>query len=628
MASTRRIVCLVGTAVAACLTISPGYASAAVTCTFVSGTGAMIVNISAGDTAAEVRNNSGTIEALNGSAVVQTCTPDTPTTANATSITMNDTVASQSSLFLLDLSSGALGPGTPAEGTGTSEIEVTVNASDGLADRLQVIGTASPDTYLFGAQSAAVGANLNNDDDSDDVTVNNGERLTVSGFGGDDRIDANGGTGFTGPVPYNNPGSSAVRFNGGNENDILTAGSGSAFLDGGAGGDTMTGGAGDDEIDLGSGNDTADGGGGSDFANFQFSPIGALIADLRITGPQDTGVAGIDTLSNFENLVGSQMAGGSDTLIGTNGPNRIIANAGDDTLLGLGGDDTLEGGPGTDTASYAQGSIGPITLSLGSVGAQATGGAGTDTLPDVNPSDGFSDVENTVGSPFGGDNLTGNAQANQIDVYDGLFDAADCVGPSNGNRAIADEIGVDSTSNCESVDNAPQTSISSGPAGGAPVATPTPTYGLTADEPSDFQYSVDSGPFVPCAAACTVSPLADGAHTLAFRAVDQDENGHADLTPATRTLTVDATAPDTSVSGRAKVKTRKKRVLVSWILGATEPGSSFQCSLDGGPFLPCTSPFSAKLRRGAHTLSARSTDALGNQDASPASFTTKVKRKR
>jgi Right handed beta helix region len=89
----------------------------------------------------------------------------------------------------------------------------------------------------------------------------------------------------------------------------------------------------------------------------------------------------------------------------------------------------------------------------------------------------------------------------------------------------------------------------------------------------------------------------------------------------------DAIAPDTAISGKRKVRSRKKRVRVTFTLGS-EPGASFQCSLDGRPYAPCTSPFSARLRRGAHTLMARATDTAGNQDASPASFTTRVKKKK
>jgi hypothetical protein len=94
------------------------------------------------------------------------------------------------------------------------------------------------------------------------------------------------------------------------------------------------------------------------------------------------------------------------------------------------------------------------------------------------------------------------------------------------------------------------------------------------------------------------------------------------------TTAPDTTAPETAVSGKRKVKTRKKKARVTFTFSSSEAGSTFACSLDGRPFSPCTSPFTKKLRRGAHTLSVRATDAAGNADQSPGSSTTRVKRKR
>jgi hypothetical protein len=180
-------------------------------------------------------------------------------------------------------------------------------------------------------------------------------------------------------------------------------------------------------------------------------------------------------------------------------------------------------------------------------------------------------------------------------------------------------------SNSFTVDTAaPDTTFLSGPSG--PTSDPTPTFGFESSEPSStFQCSIDGAAFVACSSPFTTPAFTDGSHTVAVRATDAALN--QDATPATRSFSVDATAPDTSVSGKAKVRTRKKKARVSWILGVTDPGATIECSLDGGPFVACSSPFTVKLRRGAHTLSARARDALGNVDASPASFTTRVKRK-
>lgn len=90
----------------------------------------------------------------------------------------------------------------------------------------------------------------------------------------------------------------------------------------------------------------------------------------------------------------------------------------------------------------------------------------------------------------------------------------------------------------------------------------------------------------------------------------------------------DCTAPNTSISGKRKVKSRKKKARVIFTLTATEAGATFECSIDVGPFRPCVSPFVTKLRRGPHTLTARAKDAGGNVDTSPASFPTRVTKKK
>ena len=56
----------------------------------------------------------------------------------------------------------------------------------------------------------------------------------------------------------------------------------------------------------------------------------------------------------------------------------------------------------------------------------------------------------------------------------------------------------------------------------------------------------------------------------------------------------------------------------TFVFSASEPGSRFECSVDDGPFQPCTSPFTtAPLPPGRHTLKVRAIDAAGNVDATP-----------
>ena len=431
----------------------------------------------------------------------------------------------------------------------------------------------------------------------------------------------------TGSTNYSGPASAPLDVFGSEGDDHVAAGIGSQNdFAGGADDDTFIGGPNTERFHMEAGNDTFDGAGGSgDFASYETAAsVDGARLNLSLAGPQDTVGFGIDQVVNVENVVGSN---GPDVLTGTSGPNILFGgnggqDTGDDVLEGLGGadqliaragDDVLNGGPdndtlfgeaGTDTASFALGSTGPVAFSLDFAltgVAQVTGGAGSDTLADSNlggDPNANHEVEDLIGSPFA-DTLTGNTAANRIDALDGLADTIDCVDSIDADVGVGDEVGVDAFSNCESVDTAPQTQVSSGPANGAPLNDRNPVYGLNADEPSTFQYRVDGGPFQACAASCSVTGLADGGHTISFRAVDADENGNADQTPATRTVTIDATPPQTSL-----VKLKKKhgpdvkgRYKLSFRLGSSEPGSTFACTVDGKP-RPCTARFTVKLRSG------------------------------
>ena len=52
-------------------------------------------------------------------------------------------------------------------------------------------------------------------------------------------------------------------------------------------------------------------------------------------------------------------------------------------------------------------------------------------------------------------------------------------------------------------------------------------------------------------------------------------------------------------------------------LGADEQ-ASFECSLDDGPYQPCTSPQAYFSLRGRHTHAVRAIDPAGNIDTTPA----------
>jgi len=187
---------------------------------------------------------------------------------------------------------------------------------------------------------------------------------------------------------------------GGSGVDTLTGIATDDDLSGLAGNDSLSGQGGNDVLRGGDGNDALDGGGGSDTADY--SSAGAAVSvSLATVGAQFTGGAGTDTLTAIENLSGSSF---NDTLTGDANANRLRGLAGDDTLSGGLGADTLDGGVGVDTADYGAANS-AVTVGLYILGAQATGGAGTDTLIGI---------ENLRGSLYG-DTLTGDFGDNRLE---------------------------------------------------------------------------------------------------------------------------------------------------------------------------------------------------------------------
>jgi hypothetical protein len=109
---------------------------------------------------------------------------------------------------------------------------------------------------------------------------------------------------------------------------------------------------------------------------------------------------------------------------------------------------------------------------------------------------------------------------------------------------------------------------------------------------------------------------ADGAYTVRVRATDNAGNVE---TPVSRTFTYDSASPETTIT--AAPPNPSNAATASFSFGASETGSSFQCSLDGAAFASCTSPKSySGLAAGSHTFQVRATDAAGNTDPTPAAY--------
>jgi hypothetical protein len=170
----------------------------------------------------------------------------------------------------------------------------------------------------------------------------------------------------------------------------------------------------------------------------------------------------------------------------------------------------------------------------------------------------------------------------------------------------------------------PTVSVDSGPTG--TTTDPTPTFTFSGSDtvgPLTFQCSIDTGTtsFRACSGPgdsdTPSSPLADGSYTFRVRATDAAGNSAI----ATRSFSVQVpkppqpVPPETTITKGPK-KTRKTRPRFKFT--SSEPGASFQCKLDKGPFVACTSPFrTPKLRPGKHKLKVRAAGA-GGTDGTPA----------
>jgi hypothetical protein len=78
--------------------------------------------------------------------------------------------------------------------------------------------------------------------------------------------------------------------------------------------------------------------------------------------------------------------------------------------------------------------------------------------------------------------------------------------------------------------------------------------------------------------------------------------------------------------GKRRLRGRRHGALFTAAFTSSEPGSHFECKVDGGPFAPCASPFHKRLSFGHHRFAVRAVDAAGNVDQTPAAASVAVLR--
>lgn len=159
--------------------------------------------------------------------------------------------------------------------------------------------------------------------------------------------------------------------------------------------------------------------------------------------------------------------------------------------------------------------------------------------------------------------------------------------------------------------------------GAAVTNNPGVTLTLTgndANPPLQMAFSIDGGAYTADEAFATSKtltlPSTEGTRTVSMRL--KDAAGNAVI--YSDDIILDLTAPNTSFTAVPANPTTSTTGIFTFT--STEANSTFEGSLDGGPFTAVTSPASfTGLSDGSHTFQVRAIDQAGNIDASPATYT-------
>ena len=173
--------------------------------------------------------------------------------------------------------------------------------------------------------------------------------------------------------------------------------------------------------------------------------------------------------------------------------------------------------------------------------------------------------------------------------------------------------------------SAPETTINTGPS--ATTTSTSATFTFSSNEAGViFECALDgvwitdpqTGDLIECLSPFGFADLTVGSHTFEVRAID--EAGNVDLTPANFTWTiVDSTEPNTTITSGPSATTSDPNA--QFTFASSEPGSTFECSLDAAAFAACTSPVAlTDLAVGEHTFEVRAVDPSGNTDSTHASY--------
>lgn len=161
------------------------------------------------------------------------------------------------------------------------------------------------------------------------------------------------------------------------------------------------------------------------------------------------------------------------------------------------------------------------------------------------------------------------------------------------------------------VDTTPSVTTIIGPNDNSTVAFRDVTFGFVAGDGATFACQLDSGAWSACTSERKYAGLADGTHV--FRVRSTDDAGNVEQ-PKAITFTVDTTAPVAAFSdGPADGATLPAGSAPTFGFAAAG-AARYECIVDqSGEWETCASPRTLSgLGAGAHSLSVRAIDAVGN----------------
>jgi len=125
-----------------------------------------------------------------------------------------------------------------------------------------------------------------------------------------------------------------------------------------------------------------------------------------------------------------------------------------------------------------------------------------------------------------------------------------------------------------------------------------------------FLCQMDTAQAAPCTVPAIYVGLPDGLHTFSVAANDP-ASGRSSA-PATYTWTQDTTPPRVGIQGSPATVVIPNASTV-YFSGSSADIVGYQCSTDGSPYVPCSSPFTQSINTpGGHDFSVEAVDAAGN----------------